>query len=521
MSRYSRLMAGAVFATLWTVHAAVAPSTHAAAPPASRPAAAAPATQDAADDTEALRIIIAEVKGLAQVREGPDRPWKMAKVDMEVGRGAEFRTASRSSVTCVIPPDQVITLDRLGTFSVMEAMRSGRRVKTDLLMRYGRTDYTIEAAGREHDAQIHTPSATLAVRGTRFVATDQPPFAPEVYTQRGLVDYRFARRLMRVSRGGRARGARGQADTALTSGTVDPAIRGARTTSDTALIANEQSRGAVVAFDPVTEINVARGGRGPATDADLLDALPGRLNFVLRWDRDADVNLTMVHQAGDPLEVLADFRPEEFLYPGFRQNTTPSGGRTEINHLGGAAGGQEIAHWGNAAPRGLYAMEVLHVRGDATPVTMNAFLDGQPLPLTALTFDENGNVITRPQTLPDGTVIDLPVLEVANQITRNLQPRREVSATIDVPPTQQVPPAAVTRSTAPRASAAARGPAAAGPEGRGRAAANGADRKRAAVNRVARLAGIPVRAGRLDAGLGGFPTAGLAGPLGQKARDRR
>ena len=405
----------------------VAPDAPAAGVPITRPAATAPA------HAQALEVVVTEVRGLVQVRAAAGEEWKRPAVGQTFGAGAEFRTGSRSSVTLAIGDDQVITLDRLGTMSVLEALRQGNKVTTDLVLRYGRTDYAIEAAGREHDARIRTPSATLSVRGTRFIASDQPPFAPECYTVRGLVDYRFARRLTSVGQGGRARGGSGSTEVSLNSSAVDPSIAAARTSADASLIANEQSRGAVVNYDPNAEIATARGSRG-RSDATLMGSLPGRLNFIVRWDSPADVNLALIHQAGDPLELLGFFTPQEFLYPGFRQNVTPSGGRITVDNRGGPEGGSETAFWEKSTPTGIYGLQALHVSGAATNVTMNAFIDGAPLPLTTAAVDEAGNVITEPLTLPDGTVVQAPVLETRNQIVRRLEPQGAVVANATNPP---------------------------------------------------------------------------------------
>ncbi len=51
----------------------------------------------------------------------------VAMPQMLVSQGAEFRTGPHSSVTCVIPPDQTFTLDRLGTVRVEEAARTATR----------------------------------------------------------------------------------------------------------------------------------------------------------------------------------------------------------------------------------------------------------------------------------------------------------------------------------------------------------------------------------------------------------
>ena len=150
--------------------------------------APAPATQAnaAAQGGEQLTITVTGVEGMAQVRAGEDQPWRPVVVGMHLAaEGAEFRTGPRSAVRFVIPPDQTITLDRLGTVKVLQAVRDANKVKTDLGMKYGRTRYDIEAAGEEHDSTIHSPGATLAIRGTQVTSYDQPPFAPQLTSIRG------------------------------------------------------------------------------------------------------------------------------------------------------------------------------------------------------------------------------------------------------------------------------------------------------------------------------------------------
>src|SRR6185437_13162042 len=83
---------------------ALQPQTAPVAPPA-------PVTQPADGP---LTATITGVEGLAQVREGEDQKWQPAKVGMVVGQGATFRTGPRSAIQFQIPPDQIVTLDRLG-----------------------------------------------------------------------------------------------------------------------------------------------------------------------------------------------------------------------------------------------------------------------------------------------------------------------------------------------------------------------------------------------------------------------
>src|SRR4051794_40437406 len=113
-NRIPRLTAALATAGLtWTLALA---ATHASAAPSTSPSAAppTPATAPAADNGEAMRVVVGEVVGLVQVRENETAPWKKATRGMELGEAAEFRTGPRSSVTCKIPPDQTFIVDRLG-----------------------------------------------------------------------------------------------------------------------------------------------------------------------------------------------------------------------------------------------------------------------------------------------------------------------------------------------------------------------------------------------------------------------
>ena len=88
------------------------------------PAAPSPATVPAAPagDAESLKVVVAEVVGKVAVSTDDAKTWKPATVGLEVGQGAQFRTGLKSSVTCVIPPDQTFKLESLSTIRVSEAV---------------------------------------------------------------------------------------------------------------------------------------------------------------------------------------------------------------------------------------------------------------------------------------------------------------------------------------------------------------------------------------------------------------
>src|SRR5438105_9048352 len=150
------------------------------------------ATQNAQTQpgVEHLKATVTGIEGLVQVRGAENQPWQRAAVGMVVNEEAEFRTGPRSAVRFTLPPDQTVTLDRLGTVKVLEAISDGGKLRTNLGMKYGRTRYDIEAAGREHDSTITSPSNTLAVRGTKVSVLDQRPFAAEAVSLTGRAEFR-------------------------------------------------------------------------------------------------------------------------------------------------------------------------------------------------------------------------------------------------------------------------------------------------------------------------------------------
>ena len=379
-----------------------------------------PATQGSA--AQSLKVDIVEVKGLVQVRSGSDAPWAAAKVGMQVDEGAEFRTGPRSSVTCQIPPDQTLTLDRLGTVKIAEAIRSGNKLKTDLVMKYGRTHYDIEAAGIEHESTIRSPSSTLAVRGTSVSLYDQPPFTPEALSYHGTATFRNAQRELRFGDKTLTKVNNDQnsaADTALALQVVDPTSSLARTTADARYVTQQSSTSATLFFNRTTMIETVRNGPPPVSDAQLNAAaaagnLPGNLDIVIRWAGNADLNLNVGELNGtDPFKLLNGFQTHlsEFLYPGFGLNHSTSGGTIPFDNQGGPNGGSEIAYW-KTPPSGLFGISAIHISGAPALVKFNVFLDGKPLDnLTTFQVDTTGNLVFDPTT-------GFPILVKNSQITR-------------------------------------------------------------------------------------------------------
>ena len=331
---------------------------------------------------EKLQATITGIEGLVQVRDNENQPWRKAEVNMVVTEDAEFRTGPKSAVRFVIPPDQTITLDRLGTVKLLTAIKTNGKIKTDLGMKYGRTRYDIEAAGQEHESTISSPSSTLAVRGTKVSLYDQRPFPSEAVSLTGRADFKQGKK--QLAFGGKNAGKMKveSGDTtvsalAFAEAVMDPTLKFGRAGSEKSLVANLISRGATVTFDRVENIRVVTGGTHPLTDAELIPTLPGNFNFVLRWDANVNLNTIVSNET-------------ELLFPASGLNTSKSGGKIDFDHRGGPNGGIEIAYWQGRAPAGSYSFAAAIAEGHTpVPATFDVYLGGTRIDLR----DASGNIL--------------------------------------------------------------------------------------------------------------------------------
>jgi len=317
---------------------------------------------------------ITGVEGIVQLRDAEDQPWRRAAVDMTVNENTEFRTGPKSAVRFVIPPDQTITLDRLGTVKLLQAVNNNGKVVTNLGMEYGRTRYDIEAAGVEHQSTISSPNSTLAVRGTKVSLYDQPPFRPEAVSLTGRASFRDGKK--QLAFGGKNKGKAtvnadepNAASSALALAVVDPSSAAARSASEEALVDTLLSRGATVTFDDIAGIKVVRGGTVP-TDQELVPVLPGVLNVVVRWERNSDINLAVSSPGGAN-------GAGELLYPIAGLAANQSGGKIDFDHRGGANGGIEVAYWPAGYPLGLYGVGLILASGQPTLAQVEVFENGR------------------------------------------------------------------------------------------------------------------------------------------------
>lgn len=349
-----------------------------------------------------LQIVITAVQRSVQVRTTEDDPWQEAKVGMELGPGAEFRTGPRSSVRFNIPPDQTVTLDRLGTIKVLEALQQeqGKKVKIDLGMQYGRTHYNIAASGVEHESVIRSPSVVLGVRGSDVTMQ----FDAFTSYASGEGKLRFFNRLNRESiafgRNVRSKMRSDRQNPPLVSqeeATIDAKGQFAgRTVLDQQL--NQQAPN-VGGDDYRVVVGLQRMTRFSSSFARIgVPKVPGPLNFTLTWKNvegssgTANLDLSVIDSKGEALTASA---------PRVRANTLTAGMHFGDN-LGMATVNVEQVTYPYFFPQGTYHLQVDH-RGDMDQNSAQIFLTGTRGAVMDVILSE-GVAPARPRYLvPGGT----------------------------------------------------------------------------------------------------------------------
>jgi hypothetical protein len=316
------------------------------------------------DGAVALTATVTSVKGIVSVRAGENAAWEPAKPGMKLDQGAEIRTGLRSAVQFVVGNDETITLDRLGTCTLLQAFQNRGRAKTDLGLKYGRARYDIQATDLQHESTIRSPGSTLAIRGTDIVYEDQAPWVPQAVSREGRAQFRNFRRQF-VAFGGQKRATiaadkNSPAQQALSNTKADPKGQFAgRTDSEDELTLTLNSTGGFDTQSLQAFQDLARGfASGPDAGFTGIPPLPGPLEFSLTWfdasggSSPVNLDLTVTDPLGNTASAL---------------NPVVGSGSATGMHGGGNVGssglGTETVSWLQFFPPGIYTVRVTHEGG--------------------------------------------------------------------------------------------------------------------------------------------------------------
>jgi hypothetical protein len=232
---------------------------------------------------------------------------------------------------------------------------------------------------------------------------------------------------------------------ALNQTTADPAVSAARSDAEAPLIDRLLSSGATVFFDREAQIKVVKGGKVP-NDQELIPALPGVINFVARWQTDADLNFSVSTPGGVN-------NGGETLYPIGALASNSSGGKVAFDHRGGPNGGIEVIYFPTAdVPSGFYALGLTLISGDPTTAQVDAFKDGQRINIFA---GSQGNVTSATvrveKPIPgfvDGTAVGVVPIGINVPFSKKGQTSSSTASTSSAAKTKTATPGKTTNTTA-------------------------------------------------------------------------
>jgi hypothetical protein len=314
---------------------------------------------------------VRQVVGIVRARKSENDPWQPVKVGDAFEEGVEFRTAPRSRVVFTVPPDQTIILDRLGVVKLLIAKRAGNEVRTSLGMPYGRTEYQVEEAGLQHNADIAAPGATLAVRGTKdMVLFDQGPFTPVAIARQPVRLRNSKGQTIAFGRTGSsahvAADKNSPGEQSLVETRIDPAgAFAARTAPENAVLAY------FARISPnldLTKFGVFATLHDPHAP-NLIGVLPipGQLQFTLLWTTQiaSDLDLSIISPLG---EVVSATHPK-----------VKSSGHHTGDEVSAKGQGQEAVLWDNGYPQGVYKITVSQKAGAKSGSSATVFVIRDPL----------------------------------------------------------------------------------------------------------------------------------------------
>lgn len=357
-----------------------------------------------------LPIRVTKVVGYVQARQTEDQPWAKVEVGMTYREGAEFRTMPKTSVEFMIGDNKTAMLDRLGKLQVIEANRQETgKEKTDLGMSYGRTGYNVEAAGEESENTVRTPSATLAIRGTKVIVGDEAGFDPYIFVAdgRGLSSFSGAERLA-AEISGPAKQATvtastpNSAETALMETALAPSSEAALDTdAERELLAKHPVYADFAETGVLTFLQQANALGGISGGGIGVEEIMRELILQVDWSNGgpfSDVDLTVRTPAGDIVTFANTIGNE----------SSPSGGVHSGNMVAdGPGNGFENVIFANA-PSGVYTITVKVVNApiQSADVFISAIQDLNPIVVDQPDF---GNVQAGGQLQTTVTVPQDPI----------------------------------------------------------------------------------------------------------------
>lgn len=121
-----------------------------------------PAPQEGTD----FEAVIADLKGVVDVKRPEDAEWVAAAKNMKLGKGSEICTGASSTATLVVGQGLVIELKPVTMASLVALVKRARLTQVDANLKFGSADIKLEKTEVRRDMQVATPAVTTSISGS-------------------------------------------------------------------------------------------------------------------------------------------------------------------------------------------------------------------------------------------------------------------------------------------------------------------------------------------------------------------
>lgn len=165
---------------------------------AAKPAAT-PATQpaqtraDAAKDT--LQATVVSVSGAAQQRnaDDPDAKWTPIRAGQVLGERTLIRTGLGAKLVLRMADRSEVTVRSAAKIGIRDCRKEGDVARMGVGLKYGTVKAKVNRAAGPNDFRIHTPVATLSVRGSAGTTSYSAGFGMQFHSQQSTWNVRSSR----------------------------------------------------------------------------------------------------------------------------------------------------------------------------------------------------------------------------------------------------------------------------------------------------------------------------------------
>jgi hypothetical protein len=198
MNRCTRMFG--LFAVLpmlgaWAVAAdkpAVKPLSALSASSTTKPAKTAVPAKKSTTKKDSLRATVVSVKGSAQQRNGddPKSPWKPIRAGQILSEHALIRTGLGAKLVLRLSDRGEVTVKSATKIGIRDCRKDGDVARMGVGLKHGTVKAKVNRAAGPNDFRIHTPVATLSVRGSAGTTSYSAGFGMQFHSQQSTWNVR-------------------------------------------------------------------------------------------------------------------------------------------------------------------------------------------------------------------------------------------------------------------------------------------------------------------------------------------